>query len=410
MLDFTDKPYQFFPPKPNAFVTSVAQFVNRRFILPGSKHRIRRIELRGAERILDVVKDSSRCLLLPNHSTHSDPQVMLEVQRRLRIRNSMMAAYDVFLRGPLQAWLMQKIGCFSIDREGSDKQAMNCAVEMLAGGERALTIFPEGNVLLMNDRVTPFLGGAAFIGMRAQKKVGSEKPIYAIPVAMKYTHLADCREAMLGYLEKLETDVGVTADSGASARARLRRVGFEILGRNLRQRGYLPPEDHMELQEVLEQSALQIICKLEEKIGLECSGSDPPLERIRRIRATIHQIRIDESRKLDHRVATTWADEAILALRILGYSSDYLSESPTLDRHCEVLEKLREDLVEKILKPIEDRGVVVQFGEPVNLADYLGGKSRQVLPELTRQFEAAVQGGLDELAAQNDSPGGMLLE
>ena len=39
----------------------------------------------------------------------------------------------------------------------------------------------------------------------------------------------------------------------------------------------------MELQEVLEQSALQIICKLEEKIGLECSGSDPPLERIRRI-------------------------------------------------------------------------------------------------------------------------------
>ena len=109
-------------------------------------------------------------------------------------------------------------------------------------------------------------------------------------------------------------------------------------------------------------------------------------------------------------MATTWADEAILALRILGYSSDYLSESPTLDRHCEVLEKLREDLAEKILKPIEDRGVVVQFGEPVNLADYLGGKSRQVLPELTRQFEAAVQGGLDELAAQNDSPGGMLLE
>ena len=54
---------------------------------------------------------------------------------------------------------MQNIGCFSIDREGSDRKAMTEATRILKEGEFALTIFPEGNVYLTNDRVTPFFGG-----------------------------------------------------------------------------------------------------------------------------------------------------------------------------------------------------------------------------------------------------------
>ena len=369
MLDFSDQPYQFFPPKPNSFVSAIAKFANRRFVLPGRKHRIKKIELRHADRILPIIQSKSRCILLPNHSTHSDPQVMLDVQRRLRVNASMMAAYDVFLRGKWQAWFMQSIGCFSIDREGSDKLAMNCAVDTLVQGQRALTIFPEGNVVLMNDRVMPFLGGAAFIGMRAQKKLGEGKPIYAIPISMKFSHLEYCRASMSGHIDELEDQLGLELNDSLPVRQRLRRVGLEILGRNLRQRGFLPPEVAGEdLNELLKQSSLQIICKLEEKIGLDAS-SEEPMERVRRIRSAIHTIRIDETKKIDHRVAATWADEAILAVRILSYSGDYLGESPTLDRHCETLEKLREDLVEKILLPIGDRSVVVS----VRRADQFGG-------------------------------------
>ena len=139
-------------------------------------------------------------------------------------------------------------------------------------------------------------------------------------------------------------------------------------------------------------------------------GGGAPLERVRKIRSEIHQIRIDESRKLDHRVATGWADEAILAMRILSYSGDYLTDSPTLDRHCEMLEKLREDLAEKIIPPIGDRRAVVKFGEPMNLAEHLGKKSRVALTDITTGMEQAVQAGLDELNESNDLPGGMLLE
>ena len=404
MLDFSDKPYQFFPPKPNSLVIAIAKQLNRRFVLPGKKHRIKQIELRHADRILPLISAKHRLLLLPNHSTHSDPQMMLEVQRRLRINAATMAAYDVFLRGKFQAWFMQSIGCFSIDREGSDKLAMNCAIDTLIKGERALTIFPEGNVLLMNDRVSPFLGGAAFIGMRAQKKLGPEKPIYAVPISMHFSQLDCCRERVEAHADDLEKQLDIEG-SEASMRQRFRQIGLQILSRNLRQRGYVPPsDDDTDLAAKLEASVLQIIEKLEQKIEME-PGSGPPIERVRRIRSTIHQIRIDESKQLDHRVAATWADEAILALRILSYSSDYLQESPTLDRHCETLEKLREDLAEKILKPIGDRNVVVQFGEPINLAEHLGGNSRKVLAGLTTQFEASVQAGLDEINVSIETEG-----
>ena len=136
------------------------------------------------------------------------------------------------------------------------------------------------------------------------------------------------------------------------------------------------------------------------------------MDRIRRVRAGIHQIRIDESKQLDHRVAATWADEAILAMRILSYSGDYVRESPTLDRHSETLEKLREDLVEEIVPPIGDQTVIVQLGEPINLADQLeamSNNSRATLAGLTQQFEQAVQLGLDDAGATLETSGTTML-
>ncbi len=144
---------------------------------------------------------------------------MFEVQRRLRINAATMAAYDVFLRGKWQAWLMQSIGCFSIDREGSDSQAMKCAVDVLVSGERPLTIFPEGNVLMMNDRVSPFLDGAAFVAMRAQKKLGNEAPIFAIPIAIKLSHLTDCRRVVLEHVARLESRLGLESNPDDTVRS-----------------------------------------------------------------------------------------------------------------------------------------------------------------------------------------------
>ncbi len=68
MLDFSDKPYQFFPPAPRPLVIAIAKELNRRFVLPGPKHRIKRIELRGADRVLPLL--NSRALFVAAESSH----------------------------------------------------------------------------------------------------------------------------------------------------------------------------------------------------------------------------------------------------------------------------------------------------------------------------------------------------
>lgn len=84
---------------------------------------------------------------------------------------------------------MQRLGNFSIDREGSDRKAMAAAIDTIKADDYALTIFPEGNVHLTNDRVTPFLDGTAFITLKAQQAIKDAR-VKIVPLSLKFTHLS----------------------------------------------------------------------------------------------------------------------------------------------------------------------------------------------------------------------------
>ena len=63
------------------------------------------------------------------------------------MRSFFMAAYDVFERNALHAWLMQRMGAFSVDRDGSDMHSLKQSIATLESGKYALSIFPEGVAL-----------------------------------------------------------------------------------------------------------------------------------------------------------------------------------------------------------------------------------------------------------------------
>ena len=83
MLEFKDLPYRFVPPKPNPFLISLTQWVMGKVTLPSKRHLIEELEIRGQDTFRQSCGKDAHILLLPNHSTHSDPQVMSEVTRRL---------------------------------------------------------------------------------------------------------------------------------------------------------------------------------------------------------------------------------------------------------------------------------------------------------------------------------------
>ena len=416
MLDFTDAPYRFFPPKPSPIVMRLCRWANRRWLLPRKPNLVTQLELRGAlDEVRSLRKAGARFLFIPNHPSNADPFTMAEVQSRLGIPSCFMTAYDVFLKvGRFGAWLMQRNGAFSVDREGSDGRAMRTAMDILREGRFALTVFPEGNVYMMNDRVMPFLEGAAFLALKAQRDLGPDERIVAVPVSMKFTHLGDVRPAVRARLDGLARLVGTALDPDAPPVDELVRIGRRLMRRLLRQRGYVEGgaggEAREDLPDEIQQLAGRLVDALEGKIGIEPRGGDTVVDRIRRVRNRIHEIRTDPERTFEQRAAVTWADEAILALRLLGYAQPYVAEHPTLDRYAEAVDRLSEDVHGEREPPVGPRKAIVEVGTPIDLADRLAHakRLRTAVQSLTTDLEAAVQAGLDRANATNTCPGAQI--
>ena len=412
MLEFTDEPYRFFPPRRFGPTAWLLTLVNRYIRLPYVK-RIQRVEVSGHESLRGRYRAGDRLLFVPNHPTHADPAIYTEAISRTGVRTRLMAAYDVMLRRRLNAWAMQRMGAFSVDREGSDPRSMKAAMETLTAGRYALTIFPEGNVYLQNDAVTPFHDGAAMLALRSARALADGGGrVFAVPVSIKATYVEDVRKRVDAALGELAIAVEAPEQAGDSPLQRLRRVGVEALHRNMRHRG-ISFDEADDLGTLIRSAADAVLSQLEAKMELQLRPADSVIDRVRKARRAIHQIRIDPGRAVDHPAATTWADQAMVAFRIASYDGHYVASRPTLDRFAETVEKMKEDIYAKAPEPFGPRCAYVRFGEPIDTADYLdsfAAKARIAVRSLTGAIEQAVQQGLDDLNRANTHPGAALVQ
>jgi len=162
--------------------------------------RIVDIEVRGLEHLRSVLGGDCGVLITPNHSSHTDPLVLLEVARRLNI---------IYIHGAWQVFA--KAHCFA---------GRNCAgtgVSVWTGGgayagipagrgDSAERTAPAGHfcrreVYHLNDRVTPFQEGPAAIALTAGKR--SERPVWCVPCAMKFTYVEDPMPELLDLMDRL---------------------------------------------------------------------------------------------------------------------------------------------------------------------------------------------------------------
>ena len=404
MLEFSDAPYRFFEARPSGPLIRLGRELNRRLILPGKNHLISDIVISGETGALkDCSKNGDRLLFVANHPTHSDPQTLSEVHRRLGIDSCFMAAYDVFLRSRFCAWSMQRLGNFSIDREGSDRKAMAAAIKVLTDGERALNIFPEGNVYLANDRLTPFLDGAAFIALKAQAAL-EESSVKIVPVSMKFSHLTTPRETVTERMRQLATDSGYKFPKDASGDPvhAVLGLGQHILGGYLRRHNLKTGDGS--LHEQLSGFAETLVEGLEDGLSIAPSQGATLVSRIAAIRSRIHRIRTDPD-KVTNPEIDGLADRAILALRIHGYLTPYLTEHPSIDRYDETVERIAEDFYSRAMLRTGPRLAMVRIHAPVDARDFSSMKFREAIPALTKNLEESVQSGIDSLNTENAAPG-----
>src|SRR5260221_4117190 len=219
----------FWPPKPGRFWEQALTPVCRHYL-----HRVYGIR----ELTVEGTEHRERCgagdglLIAPNHSHDSDPHVMMAVGRRLRRTLFFMAAWQIFEnhRG-IDGWVMQRMGAFSVDREGCDRRAIRQATELLTSG-KSLVVFPEGEVFHLNARLTPLKEGVAFIALSAQRdleKDGKGARVWVAPTAIRYRYVDDVRPQLAEAVGKMEARLMLKPRGDAPLPQRILRFGETLL-------------------------------------------------------------------------------------------------------------------------------------------------------------------------------------
>jgi hypothetical protein len=363
-----------------------------------AKQQIKKVEAQGIEHLQKAIDSKHGVMLTPNHSFHWDSYCLIAATRPLRTPFYIMTAWQVFAMSKrFECESMQRCGCFSVDREGTDVQAMKTAVDVLQNRAHPLIIFPEGDVYHMNDRVTPFRDGAAAIAALAARK--STRPISIVPVAIKRWYRNDPSPSLLRIVETLEKRLYWRAQADQPLVDRVLHVATGLL--SLKELEHFRTTQIGTLSQRVDNLSSSLLGSIEARYGLTVRSTLIP-ERVKEVRRAIIDLRDKAQEPSTPEQQNQWSkdmDAMFLVTQLVSYPGNYLAENPSIERIAETLDKLEEDALDAPYPTVHaDREVLVRFGEPIELQP---GKDKRIAPaELTDTLEERVQTMLDEMNTQ----------
>lgn len=391
-----EEPYRFIPPYRSRFWSG-----GFRPFLPSYlrlSHGIVEVECRGLEHLKESVRAGKGVLLTPNHCRLSDPMTMGWIVRETGIHMYTMASWHLFkqdrLFDRLSAWMMRRLGAFSILREGADRAALTTAVDILATAERPLVIFPEGVVSRSNDRLGPLMDGVAFIARMAAKKAAKEgKPgIVVHPVALRYVFLDDVESAVDPFLTELEQRLTWRRHRERPTLERVTDLGLALL--TVKEVEYTGRAGQGSLHERRRALIERILRPLEEEwIGRP--STEPVVNRTKDIRSAVLPKLLKPNLPAAERERLRGQlDDATFAQALNFYPEDYLTAESPPEHLLETVERIEEELKGAIrvygrFKVLFDIGEAIPVsaerekkaarGEPDPLLGQIGDRLRVML-------------------------------
>ena len=227
-----EKPYRFVPPiKCTLVLWLTCKFSLFRYWLR-STEGVCECEVINAEKITDSIRANHGIVLAGNHCRNADPMAIGEVAKAADCYIYSMASWHLFNQDWFMRWAIPQLGGFSINREGVDRTALEFAINVLTTAERPLVIFPEGSVSRSNDYLQPFLGGTGFIARsaaRRRKKRNANSKVVIHPIAFRYQFIGDFEEATEHSLALLESHLEVPIKPDLPLLERIRYVASGLL-------------------------------------------------------------------------------------------------------------------------------------------------------------------------------------
>ena len=360
-----DKPYRFVPPRHGGFWPRVMRWYVPRYLR--KHHGLESTELLGLDRLRASLAAGHGTLLAPNHCRPGDPMVLGLLASALSQPLYVMASWHLFVEGRLNAWLLPRMGAFSVYREGLDREALKCALEILTAARRPLVIFPEGVVSRTNDRLNHLMEGTAFMARKAAKERAAASPpgkVVIHPVAIRYFFGGDVNVALPPALEEIERRLSWQPQTSKSLVDRITKVGDALL--TLKEIEFCEKPRAGTLAERLAALIDHLLVPLECQ-WLKGKRDGDVVSRVKALRTAIlpdivaGEIDEEERARLWRHLANVY-----LAQQLSLYPPDYFGSPPTPEQMLETVERFEEDLTDqvRVYRPLH---VVVEVGDAIEV-------------------------------------------
>ena len=398
MLDFK-------PPEPSVTTIRVVQalipLVNR-FYLKGLTLDV------DAESIarLEAIHGHS-AVLAPNHPAHEDPVVMFLLSKRLFQPFYYMAARETFDRGRFGAFrccLMQRAGVYSVVRGTADRDAFRATRELLFNGDWPIVIFGEGEISRQNDTVMRFERGIVqmcFWALDDMEKAEAGRPLYAVPVGIKYRYPRDMWNSIDAALTRLERYILPPAEQTPVERYdRLRRIGVAIF-RTLASEYQYQVDETVSFDLHIERLKDAILSRAEGIMGLRAESDILARTRALKILVDAEIYRdVEQMTEYERKIHEEqlqkfqqFYPDLERLINFISISDGYVAEEPSPERFLDVILRLERE----VFGESEMRGprvASVRVGEPKDLRGYYQTyrtRKRETVEQITHELEASVQ-------------------
>ena len=336
-----EKPYRFAAPYtgrlwPKVLGWVAGGYLNRRYGVAG-------VEIEGMERLAASAGAGHGIVLAPNHCRDCDPVVMGVLSHRIGLPFHHMASWHLFAESRFWHFMLRRAGAFSVWREGLDRSAISAAVEIVAGAQRPLVIFPEGVISRTNDRLNALMDGVSLIARTAAKrrvKAGGRTVVH--PVAIRYRFEGDVHQALTPVLERLEMRLSWRPQKHLSLVERTRKLGLALLC--MKEAELLGDAQEGAVAMRLPRLIDHLLCPLETE-WIDGPTEGTVVARVKRLRAAIVPGLIGGTLGAPER-QHRWMQLADLDLaqQLWHYPPAYIAHDPTPMRLIETVERFEEDL------------------------------------------------------------------
>ncbi|MBI5770932.1 MAG: 1-acyl-sn-glycerol-3-phosphate acyltransferase [Verrucomicrobia bacterium] len=356
------------------------------------------VECRQVERLRASLDAGHGIMLVPNHCRPPDPMVLGILSDQLAQPLYVIASWHLFMQNAFQSFLLPRLGVFSIYREGTDREALKCAMQVTAAADRPLVIFPEGVISRHNDKLNNLMEGTALMARGAAKERARLNPpgkVVVHPVAIRYFFDGDVRAAVEPVLRDVERRLTWQPQHDLSLEARIEKIGKALLA--MKEIEYFGAAQEGALGDRLQKLIDRLLVPLEAE-WLKGRREKDIVQRVKLLRiAIVPDMAAGALEEAELQRRWRQLADIYLAQQIAFYPVGYWGENPTPERLLETVEKFEEDLTDaaRVHAPMR---AVVDVGEAIEVSPERarGADGDPLMGAIREQLEAMLAASLAE--------------